>query len=158
MLKRILKKKQIKTNKKNQCVLCKILSKKKKTKPNQTNVNILCKPEEILSRQKKKKKKLAIGWRREILSNTHLPHFLSILETLNFGGPKEKKTGPHHLSLHHPLSTKHPSHSFSLLFSTLLFSSSLKSTKPNIPLDFIPKVLFYLHLLFLRSYFPLSAT
>ena len=58
MLKRILKKKKIKTNKKNQCVLCKILSKKKKTKQNQTNVNILCKPEEILSRQKKKKKKV----------------------------------------------------------------------------------------------------
>ena len=132
-----------------------IQKKKNKTKPNQREHIVQTRRNFI---QTKKKKKLAIGWRREILSNTHLPHFLSILETLNFGGPKEKKTGPHHLSLHHPLSTKHPSHSFSLLFSTLLFSSSLKSTKPNIPLDFIPKVLFYLHLLFLRSYFPLSAT
>ena len=30
--------------------------KKKKKKQNQTNVNVLCKPEEILSRQKIKKK------------------------------------------------------------------------------------------------------
>ena len=54
------------------------IQKKKKTKT-KTNVNVLCKPEEILSRQKKKKnwgktkvekdKKLAMGGRRAILSS-----------------------------------------------------------------------------------------
>ena len=60
-----------------------------------------------------------------------LPHFLLILERLNCGGPREKMAGPHHFSLPLPLSSKHPSHPFSLLFSTLFFPSSLKSTHPN---------------------------
>ena len=48
----------------NQHVLCKILFTKKKKKnqnQNQTNVNVFCKPEEILSRQKKKKEKKNIS-------------------------------------------------------------------------------------------------
>ena len=36
-----------------------------------------------------------------------LLHFLSILERLNFGGPREKTAGPHHFSLPLPFSTKH---------------------------------------------------
>ena len=50
-----------------------------------------------------------------------LPHFLPILERLNYGGPGEKMARPHHFSLPLPLSSKHPSHPFSLLFSTLFF-------------------------------------
>ena len=64
-----------------------------------------------------------------------LPHFLPILERLNCGGPREKMARPHHFSLPLPLSSKHPSHPFSLIFSTLFFfPSSLKSTHPNIVL------------------------
>ena len=55
--------------------------KKKKPKPNQTNVIVPCKLEEIFFQTKKKKKnngkskvqkdkKLAIGWRMTILSNS----------------------------------------------------------------------------------------
>ena len=126
--------------------MCKILSKKKKTKT-KTNVNVLCKPEEILSRQKKKKKKYKTKKQRKDKSRKRqkvghgrekgnfvqhiLPHFLPILERLNCGGPKEKMAGPHHFSLPLSLSSKHPSHQFSLLFSTLFFPSSLKSTHPN---------------------------
>ena len=137
MLKGYLKKKeQIKTNKKNQRLLCKILSKKKKKTKTKTNVNILCKPEEILSRQKKKRKKerkdksrrrQKVGHGREngnFVQHTlppFLPHFLPILERLNCGGPREKMARPHHFSLPLPLSSKHHSHPFSLLFSTLFF-------------------------------------
>ena len=84
-----------------------------------------------------KDKKLVVGWRRLILSNTHLPpflsNFLSILEILNFNEPGEKIVGLHYFSLPLPLSTKQHSHSFFLFFSTLFFPSSLKSTQPNIP-------------------------
>ena len=113
-------------------------------------MNVLCKPEEILSRQKKKKKKKLgkdksrkrqkVGHGREkgnFVQHTlppFLPHFLPILERLNCGGPREKMAGPHHFSLPLPLSSKHPSHPFSLIFSTLFFPSSLKSTHPNIVL------------------------
>ena len=77
-------------------------------------------------RQKvEKDKRLVVGWRRAIFSNIYLPHFLShflpILERLNFGGFREKTAGLHHFSLPLPFSTKHPSHSFSLLFSTIFF-------------------------------------
>ena len=81
MLKGYFFKKMIKTNKKNQ--LCEILSqkkKKKKPKPNQTNVIVPWKLEEIFFQTKKKKKngkskvekdkKLVIGWRMTILSNS----------------------------------------------------------------------------------------
>ena len=120
----------IKTNKKNQ--LCEILSqkkKKKKPKPNQTNVIVPCKLEEIFFQTKKKKKKWKVKSRERQkvghwMENDNfvqltLSHFLSILERLNCGGPREKIAEPHHFSLPLPLSTKHHFHSFSLLFSIL---------------------------------------
>ena len=125
-----------------------IQKKKKKTKT-KTNVYVLCKLEEILSRQKKKKKnktkkqrkdksrkrqKVGHGREKGNFVQHILPHFLPILERLNCGGPKEKMAGPHHFSLPLSLSSKHPSHQFSLLFSTLFFPSSLKSTHPNMVL------------------------
>ena len=134
------KKKQIKTNKKYQCLLCKILSKKKKKTKTKTNVNVLCKPVEILSRPKKKKKNAGKtkSWhgieKGNVVQYTlppFLPHFLFILERLHCGGSREKIAGPHHFSLPLPLSSKYHFHPFSLLFSTLFFPSSLKSTHPN---------------------------
>ena len=65
-----------------------------------------------------------------------LSHFLSILERLNCSRSRKKIARPHHFSLPLPLSTKHPFHSFFLLFSTYFFSSSLKSTHPKITLRF----------------------
>ena len=91
-------------------------------------------------RKDKSRKRQKIGHGREkgnFVQHTlppFLPHFLPILERLNCGGPREKMAGPHHFSLLLPLSSKHPSHPFSLLFSTLFFPSSLKSTHPNIVL------------------------
>ena len=109
-----------------------IPKKKKKKKPNQTNVNLLCKQEEILSREKKK------SWlldERAILSNIHLPHFLSyflpILERLNFVGLGEKTSPTTFLSpfLSQPntLSTH-----FLSYFPLFFIPSSLKSTQSNI--------------------------
>ena len=79
--------------------------------------------------QKKDKsiKKQKVGYWMEKGNSVHhtlppfLSHFLSILERLNFGGPREKTDGPHHFSLPLPFSTKHPSHLFSLLLSTFFF-------------------------------------
>ena len=84
-------------------------------------------------RKDKSRKRQKVGHGREKGNFVQhiLPHFLPILERLNCGGPKEKMAGPHHFSLPLSLSSKHPSHQFSLLFSTLFFPSSLKSTHPN---------------------------
>ena len=83
--------------------------------------------------EKQKDKKLANGWRLEILSNTHLPlflfHFLSILWKLNFGGSEEEIIGSHHFSLPIPLSIKHPFHPFSPLFFILPKIHSTKVKK-----------------------------
>ena len=82
----------------------------------------------------RKRQKVGHGREKGNFVQHILPHFLPILERLNCGGPKEKMAGPHHFSLPLSLSSKHPSHQFSLLFSTLFFPSSLKSTHPNMVL------------------------
>ena len=80
--------------------------------------------------KKKSRKRQKVGHGREngnFVQHTlppFLPHFLPILERLNCGGPREKMARPHHFSLPLPLSSKHPSHPFSLLFSTLFFFPS----------------------------------
>ena len=87
----------------------------------------------ILKKKKKKnirktsRKRQIVGYWMEkgnFVQHTLPPfllHFLSILERLNFGGPREKTAGPHHFSLPLPFSTKHPSHLFSLILSTFFF-------------------------------------
>ena len=120
----------IKTNKKNQ--LCEILSQKKKkkktkTKPNQCDRTVETRRNFFPDKKKKKKWKVKSRERQKVghwMENDNfvqltLPHFLSILERLNCGGPREKIAEPHHFSLPLPLSTKHHFHSFSLLFSIL---------------------------------------
>ena len=128
------------------------IQKKKKKKPKPKPMWIYCTNMKrfYLGKKKKKKKKerkdknsrkrqkigheLKKGNFVQQTLPSFLPHFLLILERLNCGGPREKMAGPHHFSLPLPLSSKHPSHPFSLLFSTLFFPSSLKSTHPNIVL------------------------
>ena len=80
--------------------------KKKKPKPNQTNVIVPCKLEEIFfqtkKKKKKKKRKVKSTKRQKVghwMENDNfvqftLPHFLSILERLNCGGPERKQLGP----------------------------------------------------------------
>ena len=98
------------------------LGKKKKKK----------KKKERKDKKSRKRQKIGHEMKKGNFVQHTLPSFLPILERLNCGGPKEKMTGPHHFSFPLPLSSKHPSHSFSLLFSILFFPSSLKSTHPNI--------------------------
>ena len=95
-------------------------------------------------RKEKSRKRQKVGHGREkgnFVQHT-LPPFLPILERLNCGGPREKMAGPYHFSLPLPFSSKHPSHPFSLLFSTFFFPSSLKSTHPNIMLVSVSLSLF----------------
>ena len=128
MLKGYLKKKQIKTNKKNQRLLCKILSPKKKKKTEQHKKQ----------RKDKSRKRQKVGHEREkdnFVQHTlppFLPHFLPILERLNCGGPREKMAGPPPLFSPPPPLIQTP---FSPIFSPIFhsfFPSSVKSTHPNI--------------------------
>ena len=79
------------------------------------------------NRQKQKNKKLLVAgcWGNNNFVQNTLPHFnlnfLSILERLSFGGSREKTPGAHQFSLLLTLPTNHPSHPFSLLFSTFFF-------------------------------------
>ena len=107
-----------------------IPKKKKKTKPNQREFTVQTRRNFI-----KRKKKSWLLDERAILSNIHLPHFLSyflpILERLNFVGLGEK-TGPTtflspFLSQPNTLSTH-----FLSYFPLFFIPSSLKSTQSNI--------------------------
>ena len=77
--------------------------------------------------KEKKKKKRAENVKRgggsfvQIFFSLFTPIFPPNLERLYFKWGGEKTCGPHHFSLPLPLSTKHHSHSFSLLFSTFFF-------------------------------------
>ena len=88
-------------------------------------------------KDKNSRKRQKVGHKREkgnFVQHTlpsFLPHFLSILERLNCGGSREKMARPHHFSLPLPLSSKHPSHPFSLLFSTIFFFSILPKIHPS---------------------------
>ena len=93
------KKKKIKQNKT-----------KPKPKPNQVERTEQTRRNFIQVKKKKnrkdkleKDKKLVVGWRRAILSNTHLSPFLSnflpVLKKMNFGKPKKKIIELHHFSL-----------------------------------------------------------
>ena len=100
---------------------------KKKQKKTKTKTKSQCYQRK--EKSKKKKKKIRLETLKEVgqFCPNIVPNFLSNLERLYFEGGEEKTCGPHHFSLPLPLSTKHPSHSFSLLFSTLFLPSSLKS-------------------------------
>ena len=91
-----------------------------------------------VKRKKKKKQKCLKRWGQFCpnIFPTFYSNFLSNSERLYFEGGGEKTCGPHHFSIPLPVSTKHPSHSFSLLFSTLFFS--IHSTKHTLNLWRLP--------------------
>ena len=85
------------------------------------------------SKMSTQKKKLCLLVAKEnsikiIVSHFHF-YFLLNLGRSSFGGFWEKVAGPYHFS------TSLPSHSFFLIFSTLIFSSFSKLSQPDIPLD-----------------------
>ena len=114
--------------------------KKKKKKPAKNDGR---RTKQDKKEEKDKKKKLLIAgcWEKENIFQNTLPHFLSILERLIFGGFARKIVGPYQFSLLLPLLTKNHFHSFSLIFFTLFFLFSPKSSQSNIPLIYSENIL-----------------